>query len=178
MADRTITPTKPSRSDDVLDQAQQIAITEQVKAQFDSLVPKRPLKPSRSDPDPHPQPFLGLGDHYSIPELDKLRSLRSQQSPGLFKEADDPVREDFTETQYYDQMQSIDKQHHTTGNGFIKVAMDGGEENAGDYYPNIKLKGGEAVAVRSNPATNDWVPASPDYDEVYVSSKPKRSESD
>lgn len=49
----------------------------------------------------------------------------------------------------------------------------GEEENSGCYYGNINLDGvgvnGELVAaavVRSNPATNDWVPALPNHDQV------------
>ncbi|KAJ6740394.1 MATERNAL EFFECT EMBRYO ARREST PROTEIN [Salix purpurea] len=74
------TMTKPSRSDDVLDADQQLQITNQIRAQFDSMVPKRPGKPSRSESDTTPTPTSSLSnvEQNNIPELDKLRSLQSQ----------------------------------------------------------------------------------------------------
>ena len=72
--------TKPSRSDEVLDANQQLQITNQIRAQFDSMVPKRPSKPSRSESDTTTTPTSSLSniEQDNIPELDKLRSLRSQ----------------------------------------------------------------------------------------------------
>lgn len=97
------------------------------------------------------------------------------------------AQEEYVETQYYNELHSIDKQHHTvtyqfnhiyvsvlnfwifvlnldffsffeqTGNGFIRVV---GEVGEGGY--DILLQegtGGMAyTGFRSNPATNDWVP--------------------
>lgn len=75
------TVTKPSRSDEVLDTDQQLQIANQVRAQFDSIAPKRPAKPNRSESEsdttpPKPVP----SDADQIPELDRLRSLQSQSS--------------------------------------------------------------------------------------------------
>ena len=74
------TMTKPSRSDEVLDANQQLQITNQIRAQFDSMVPKRPSKPSRSESDTTTTPTSSLSEieQDNIPELDKLRSLQSQ----------------------------------------------------------------------------------------------------
>ena len=73
------TVTKPSRSDEVLDADQQQQITNQVRAQFDSLAPKRPTKPNRSEPDlAITTSNLPPAVDKSIPEVDKLRSLQSQ----------------------------------------------------------------------------------------------------
>ena len=77
------TVTKPSRSDEVLDPNQQQEITNQIRAQFDSIAPKRPAKPNRSESESDITSPPTDADHNSIPELDKLRSLRSQ-SPVLF----------------------------------------------------------------------------------------------
>lgn len=71
------TVAKPSRSDDVLDADEQLRIATQIKAQFDSAAPKRPMKPNRSEPD-SPAPALSIVDPTNIPELDKLRTLQSQ----------------------------------------------------------------------------------------------------
>ncbi|KAH8503302.1 hypothetical protein POPTR_007G049800v4 [Populus trichocarpa] len=181
------TMTKPSRSDEVLDANQQLQITNQIRAQFDSMVPKRPSKPSRSESDTTTTPTSSLSEieQDNIPELDKLRSLQSQ-SPNMFcpaqvlfsAEGANMVQDEFVETQYYTELDSIDKQHHTTGSGFINVVR--GEEHEKNGY-GIQLSsaaaGGKLVSCfRSNPATNDWTP-SPEDDQVFVSSKPNRSES-
>ncbi|KAJ6419809.1 hypothetical protein OIU84_029852 [Salix udensis] len=174
------TMTKPSRSDDVLDADQQLQITNQTRAQFDSMVPKRPSKPSRSESDTTPTPTSSLSnvEQNNIPELDKLRSLQSQSPVLLSVEGANLVQDEFVETQYYTELDSIDKQHHTTGSGFIKVV--GGEEDEKNGY-GIQLSGAAAggrlvSCFKSNPATNDWTP-SPEDDQVFVSSKPNRSES-
>ncbi|KAF9678553.1 hypothetical protein SADUNF_Sadunf07G0046700 [Salix dunnii] len=171
--------TKPSRSDDVLDADQQLQITNQIRAQFDSMVPKRPSKPSRSESDTSPTPTSSLSNiENNIPELDKLRSLQSQSPVLLSVEGANMVPDEFVETRYYTELDSIDKQHYTTGSGFIKVV--GGEEDEKNGH-GIQLSGaaagGKTVSCfKSNPATNDWIP-SPENDQVYVSSKPNRSES-
>lgn len=75
---------KPSRSDEVLDADQQLKISNQIRAQFDSLAPKRPTKPSRSEPDSTTDnPSAPVSTiHQNIPEFDKLRSLQSQSYVG------------------------------------------------------------------------------------------------
>ncbi|EXB59541.1 hypothetical protein L484_009299 [Morus notabilis] len=175
-----LTATKPSRSDEVLDSDQQLKITSQIRAQFDSMAPKRPTKPNRSEPDLSlsPSPVETTIDQ-TIPELDKLRSLQAQSQVVISDEGDTTVTEEFVETQYYRELDSIDKQHHTTGSGFIKVVKEGSEE--GDDQV-IQLREGHFGGVgtapggyRSNPATNDWVPKI-DEDQIFISSKPNRSE--
>uniref|UniRef100_A0A6N2N161 Uncharacterized protein n=1 Tax=Salix viminalis TaxID=40686 RepID=A0A6N2N161_SALVM len=109
------TMTKPSRSDDVLDADQQLQITNQTRAQ------------SESDTTPTPTSSLSNVEQNNIPELDKLRSLQSQSPVLLSVEGANLVQDEFVETQYYTELDSIDKQHHTTGSGFIKVV--GGEED-------------------------------------------------
>ncbi|XP_021273665.1 uncharacterized protein LOC110408868 [Herrania umbratica] len=172
------TVTKPSRSDEVLDADQQQKITNQVRAQFDSLAPKRPIKPTRSEPDSATATsnFPPAVDQ-NIPELDKLRSLQSQSHLKILQ-GDSVVQDEFVETQYYKEMDSIDKEHHTTGSGFIRVVREGGEGNRYD----IQLQNGQGAGnvfnrpiFKSNPATNDWMP-NVEEDQVFVSSKPNRSE--
>ncbi|KAG6767021.1 hypothetical protein POTOM_028200 [Populus tomentosa] len=174
------TMTKPSRSDEVLDANQQLQIANQIRAQFDSMVPKRPSKPSRSESDNTATPTSSLAniEQDNIPELDKLRSLRSQ-SPVLFSaEGANMVQDEFVETQYYTELDSIDKQHHTTGSGFINVVRgEEHEKNGYGIHLSSAAAGGKLVSCfKSNPATNDWTP-SPEDDQVFVSSKPNRSES-
>ena len=142
---------KPSRSDEVLDPEQQAKLAEEIRTHFDSMAPKRPQKPNRSE-----GPFMDGYDLNpsssvdNIPEQDKLLALRSQSQvsiyqpclvfllihrffcsffqhffliggglclfqPISFQESDSSPQEEFVETQYYTELNSIDKQHHTVG---------------------------------------------------------------
>ncbi|KAL7603335.1 uncharacterized protein LOC111896377 [Lactuca sativa] len=170
---------KPSRSDEIIDPDQQLQISEQVRSHFDSILPKRPSKPNRSDPDyiSTVQPSDESVD--TIPEFLKFQTLKSQ-SQGIVSDRNGTVEDEFVETEYYKELVSIDKEHHTTGNGFIKVAK---EENGDDDLYDLRLQIGadgryRDHIVKSNPATNDWIPSSGDcYDQdEYLSLKPNRSE--
>jgi len=73
------TVTKPSRSDEVLDADEQLRIADKIRAQFETLAPKRPVKPNRSESDSStPTPVESTTVDETIPELDKFRALRSQ----------------------------------------------------------------------------------------------------
>lgn len=73
------TVTKPSRSDEVLDVDQQLRIANEIKAQFESIAPKRPVKPNRSEPDSStPTPVECTAVDQNIPELNKFQALQSQ----------------------------------------------------------------------------------------------------
>ncbi|RDX60628.1 hypothetical protein CR513_61214 [Mucuna pruriens] len=167
-----LTATKPSRSDEILDGEEQVRIANQIRAEFDALEPKRPIKPNRSEPDALPQhPAVSLHD---IPELHKFQSLQSRPHHIISSAGVVDAQDEFVETQYYTELASIDKQHHTTGSGFIKAVREGGEGGyeiqLPDTHAQIHLQG-----YKSNPATNDWVPNF-DPHQVFVSSKPNRSE--
>ncbi|KAI3669775.1 hypothetical protein L6452_41173 [Arctium lappa] len=155
---------KPSRSDEIIDPDQQLQIAEKIRSHFDSILPKRPPKPNRSDPDyVSPEP---LSDESidAIPELIKFRSLLSQPQ-GIVSGDYTTVEEEFVETGYYKELVSIDKEHHTTGNGFIKVAREEtGDSGLYDLRLQIGINGRyRDRTFKSNPATNDWVPSSGDY---------------
>ncbi|KAF8012399.1 hypothetical protein BT93_I0526 [Corymbia citriodora subsp. variegata] len=182
MVGQWATVTKPSRSDEVPDEEEQLKIANQVRAQFDSVAPKRPLKPNRSEPDSSSSTVDSSGsfDH-AIPELDKLRSLQSQSPEGLLSAGSGSVdvQDEFVETQYYKELESIDKQHHATGSGFISPLVEGGQNGGYDF--RCERDGFESgrdgkPALRSNPATNDWVPSDA-FRQDYVLTKPNRSES-
>ncbi|CAO2828218.1 unnamed protein product [Amaranthus hypochondriacus] len=169
---------KPSRSDEVVDPEEQLRITHEIKTRFESMAPKRPIKPNRSEPDPDAS--LAHQTHSDpIPELQKLISFKSDHNQvGLGTATGElVVQEEFVETQYYKQLVSIDKQHHTTGTGFIKAVKED-TENGENYelsrlYENGERKGGAFFGCKSNPATNDWIP---NVDQIeYVSTKPSRS---
>ncbi|KAK7307661.1 hypothetical protein VNO77_40909 [Canavalia gladiata] len=170
--------TKPSRSDEVLDADDQLKIANQIRAQFDALEPKRPIKPNRSEPDAFAQhPVDPAASHHNIPELHKFQSLQSHPHAVVSSVGFVDAQDEFVETQYYKELSSIDKHHHTTGSGFINAVREG----EGGYEIQLLASHDDARqahlrAYKSNPATNDWVP---NFDEhqVLVSSKPNRSES-
>ncbi|KAG2411258.1 hypothetical protein I3760_Q016800 [Carya illinoinensis] len=174
-----LTVTKPSRSDELLDTDQQLKITDEIRAHFESLVPKRPLKPNRSESDSSTLTRVDCTPiDENIPELDKFRALQSRSQITLSADGAPEVQDEYVETQYYRELHSIDKQHHTTGSGFIRVV---GAEGEGGHEV-LKLQNGQdgaggvsCIEFRSNPATNDWVPKI-NQDQVFVSSKPNRSE--
>ncbi|XP_045812244.1 uncharacterized protein LOC123906378 isoform X2 [Trifolium pratense] len=177
----TTTTTKPSRSDDVLDIQEQIRITNQIKAQFDAITPKRPIKPNRSEPETQQNDVVdfNFSSHNNIPELQKLESLQSNSQILPSEDGLVDAQHEFVETQYYNKLLSIDKQHHTTGSGFIKAVREGGEDGYEIQLPVRGVDVGENQFrdYKSNPATNDWVP-NLDHEHLdFVSSKPNRSES-
>ncbi|TKY70619.1 hypothetical protein E2542_SST06910 [Spatholobus suberectus] len=169
---------KPSRSDEILDAEEQLRIANQIRAQFDALEPKRPIKPNRSEPDAvaqHPvDPTVSV---HNIPELHKFQSLQSRSHAVISSAGVVDAQDEFVETLYYTELASIDKQHHTTGSGFIKVVREGGEGGYEIQLPDSHVNAAETQlrGYKSNPATNDWVPNSDEY-QVFVSSKPNRSE--
>ncbi|KAL0377854.1 UNVERIFIED_CONTAM: hypothetical protein Sradi_3090900 [Sesamum radiatum] len=177
-----------------LDAAQQLQIYNQVRAHFDSVAPKRPIKPNRSEPDSVSSSISSPDEDIHVPELDKLRSfsinlkfglslfhmLKATNSYVIVPQSTALEQEEFVETQYYKALDSIDKQHHTTGTGFIKAAADHKSGNGYDLQldgrPENDWKYKEMV-FKTNPATNDWIPKFDDYQVEYTSSKPNRSES-
>ncbi|XP_057957858.1 uncharacterized protein LOC131150843 isoform X2 [Malania oleifera] len=176
---------KPSRSDEVVEAEKQLRIADQVRTHFNSVAPKRPAKPNRSESDPsNTSPDVGTFDG-DIPEFHKFQSLQSQSQcqAVISAEGGATVQEEFVETQYYKELDSVDKQHHTTGSGFIKVVKES-SENGYDLHlqgGGRRREDGGRVAVvpcfRSNPATNDWIPAVEEgLQVIHVSSKPNRSE--
>ncbi|XP_028795829.1 uncharacterized protein LOC114751322 [Neltuma alba] len=169
--------TKPSRSDEVLDADERQRIANQIREQFDSLAPKRPVKPNRSEPDPDAQlRHSSTVISQNIPELLKFQSFQSQPHAVFSDEGPKDAPDEFVETRYYEKLTSIDKQHHTTGSGFIKVERMGGDDLK---FQNTQIiNGGETKlpAYKSNPATNDWIP-NIDERQVFVSTKPNRSDS-
>ncbi|KAK2426442.1 LRR receptor serine/threonine-protein kinase SIK1 [Trifolium repens] len=175
-----LTTTKPSRSDDVLDIQEQIRITNQIKAQFDAITPKRPIKPNRSEPETQQNHVdSNFSSHNNIPELQKLQSLKSNSQILHSSEGLVDAQDEFVETQYYNKLLSIDKQHHATGSGFIKAVREGGEDG---YEIQLLARGvdvgeNQFRGYKSNPATNDWVPNLDHEHLEFVSSKPNRSES-
>lgn len=176
------TVNKPSRSDEVVDPEQQLRIAHEVRAHFESVAPKRPIKPSRSEPDPDAS-LAHQSNSGPIPELQKLLSLKSDHHQVVLSTGGEWVEQDeFVETQYYKQLESIDKQHHTTGTGFIKATKERVENGESYEFQRLPENGkdtnkmGAFSGYKSNPATNDWTPSVDEISQVEcVSTKPSRS---
>ncbi|KAK9713586.1 hypothetical protein RND81_06G037500 [Saponaria officinalis] len=169
---------KPSRSDEMIEPEQQLRLAHEVGAYFESIKPKRPTKPSRSEPDPDASLTRDQAYSEPIPELQRLNDLKSQSQVVLsMDEGVGVVQEEFVETEYYRQLETVDKQHHTTGTGFIKIER-GNEKGQNNELQRLSAHGGTFAGngIKSNPATNDWTPSS-DGDDQYrcVSDKPSRS---
>ncbi|CAN6881348.1 unnamed protein product [Brassica oleracea var. botrytis] len=168
---------KPSRSDEVSDPDQQIKNSNEIRAGFDSLAPKRPTKPTRSEPAPL-ESFSTSDQTTDHPEADKFQNLQSQTHGNILHGGGSAaVQDEFLETEYYTNLTSIDKQHHTTGSGFINVVKEDSGEEAVPAAAALDDDGGEKAVYKSNPATNDWIPAAEEDLTSEFSSKPNRSES-
>lgn len=168
---------KPSRSEEILDEQQQWQIAEKIKSHFESLAPKRHRKPPRSEnPDDHYDVEEGEDDPYDEipPELKKYQELKSLSQSLFVRKNGELLPEEFVETDYYKDLNAIDKVHHPTGDAFIKLDCSGSYFRLA-YQEESGLM--ERIPVRCNPATNDWVPAPVDDQETVMaaSSKPVRS---
>lgn len=68
---------RPDRSDQSLPPEEAARIEAEAREYFEKVAPKRPSKPSRSDPSDVRSDSIVSSDLDSIPELDKLRRLES-----------------------------------------------------------------------------------------------------
>ncbi|KAB2038365.1 hypothetical protein ERO13_D03G118800v2 [Gossypium hirsutum] len=159
---------RPNRSDIHLSVEEEAKLEEQTRDYFDHTAPKRHTKPQRSDYSSNYVDALAAADS-GIPEYLEFQRLENDPQKIVYNGSE--VREEFVETEYYKDLNCVDKHHHTTGTGFIKVENDNGRnfnlEPDSDTSCHASCKG--------NPATNDWIPAA--LDAAYVASdKPNRSD--
>lgn len=166
------TGNRPNRSDAHLSKEEEAKIEGETREYFDGLAPRRHTKPQRSeyaaqyvDDLPNDEDDDGV-----IPEYVEFQHLE-QNSEKLVYEGK-KASDEFVETEYYKDLNGVDKQHHTTGTGFIKV--DGTNTAAFDLGP--ESENFHHASSKGNPATNEWTPAPPDMGS-FVSDKPHRSES-
>jgi len=170
-----LTIQKPSRSDEILEAQQQLQIAEQIKSHFESLAPKRHRKPLRSE---SADDYLDVQDDLCDdipPEFQKYQELKSRYGSLFVSKNGERLPEEFVETDYYNDLNAIDKVHCPPGEAFIKLDCNGGSYFRLAYQEDTGVV--ERIPVRSNPATNDWFPAPVDDHSTVmsVSSKPVRS---
>ncbi|BAF17621.1 uncharacterized isoform X1 [Oryza sativa Japonica Group] len=163
--------TRPARSDPHLPPEEAARVEAEVRGYFDSMAPRRPSKPPRSDPSDAGEGGAEADADADLPELRRLRDLEAKPQK-LVLDGGDVNGEEYVETQYYNGLNCIDKQHHTTGTGFIKVERPNGSSF---NVTTVAYSSDSIIRCMSNPATNDWIPSSETV--IPVSNKPSRSDS-
>ncbi|KMT05134.1 hypothetical protein BVRB_7g172830 isoform B [Beta vulgaris subsp. vulgaris] len=144
---------RPNRSDTHLSKEEEEKIAEETKEHFDGLAPKRHTKPQRSE---YSSNYVDANNTATlIPEYVEFQRL--ENDPQEVNNGSQ-VSEEFTETDYYKDLNCVDKQHHTTGKGFIKMENDNGEK----YYISPDTDLAHHASSKGNPATNDWIPSADD----------------
>ncbi|MGJ2543739.1 hypothetical protein ACR8G9_22365 [Salmonella enterica subsp. enterica serovar Paratyphi A] len=160
---------RPNRSDSHVSKEEEAKIEGETREYFDGLAPQRHSKPQRSD---YSSTYVdGVPSSKDvIPEQLVFQQLEHGDSQKLVYNGSE-VRDEFVETEYYKDLNCIDKQHHTTGTGFI--AVDNAEGKSFNLAPDNTT--GCHASSHGNPATNDWIPAANDMVDS-ASDKPKRSD--
>lgn len=163
---------RPNRSDVHLSAEEAAKMEEATRDYFDGVAPKRHTKPQRSDyAETYIDAFTDEQDNNSkeAPEFAEFRRLENDSQKLVHN--GNQVEEEFVETEYYKDLGCVDKQHHTTGTGFIKVETMKGKSFglAPDAVSHCH------ASCKGNPATNEWIPAPADAAN-FISEKPNRSD--
>ncbi|KAL2898807.1 Zinc transporter foi [Bienertia sinuspersici] len=160
---------RPNRSDTHLSKEEENKIVKETKEHFEELAPKRHTKPQRSE---YSSNYVDVNDSFTIiPEYTEFQRLENDQQKEEYKNVSQ-VSEEFVETDYYKDLSCVDKLHHTTGKGFIR--MEDGNGKSYQIAPDLGLS--HHASSQGNPATNDWIPSADDQANL-VSDKPNRSDS-
>ncbi|XVF05391.1 hypothetical protein REPUB_Repub05bG0167900 [Reevesia pubescens] len=166
---------RPNRSDVHLTVEEEAKMEEKTRDYFDEKAPKRHTKPQRSEYSSNYVDAVGAcGDNNdsNIPEYVEFQRLENDPQPQkIVYNGSEVVGEEFVETEYYKDLNCVDKQHHTTGTGFINVENANGRSFS--LEPDSDPSG--HGSCKGNPATNDWIPAASDA-VYFASDKPKRSD--
>ncbi|GAB2285790.1 hypothetical protein Dimus_020228 [Dionaea muscipula] len=188
---------RPNRSDIHLSKDEEAKIAEQTRDYFDGLAPSRHTKPQRSE---YSSRYVDADTIPFPPEYVEFQRLEKENDHQKLVYNGAEVTEEFVETDYYKDLNCIDKQHHTTldlrakdfyrscagsgdkfffsffsvlcqtGTGFIKAESDGECYNIASDRATV-----HHAHTRGNPAANDWIPALAD-EVIQASQKPKRSD--
>ncbi|KAK7301817.1 hypothetical protein RJT34_12693 [Clitoria ternatea] len=161
--------TRPNRSDIHVSAEEEATIEAKTREYFDGLAPQRHTKPQRSDYSSH-YVDINSQNNSSIPEFLQFQRLENDPREKKLVYDGSRVTEEFVETEYYKDLNSVDKHHHTTGTGFIKV-----EKNEKNFHIEPDNDTGCHHSCKCNPATNDWVPTT-STEVGFNSDKPNRSD--
>ncbi|CAI0540499.1 unnamed protein product [Linum tenue] len=114
---------RPNRSDAHLSAEQEAEIEQQTRGYFDGVAPKRHTKPQRSDPSSAQYVDSAAVDgDPSIPEYVEFQRLEWQKLGGGGR-SEEGMGEEFVETDYYQDLNCVDKQHHTVTTATWKKIM-------------------------------------------------------
>ncbi|KAK9940698.1 hypothetical protein M0R45_017344 [Rubus argutus] len=161
---------RPNRSDIHLSSEEEAKIESKTREYFNGVAPKRHSKPQRSDYASQYVDVLSNDEKQEAnPELVEFQRLENDSQKLIVNGSE--VSEEFVETDYYKDLNCIDKQHHTTGTGFIKVHNPSDKGYKLEPDPDTGIH----ASCQCNPATNDWVPDSANTVPL-ASAKPSRSD--
>ncbi|XP_059297685.1 uncharacterized protein LOC132050453 [Lycium ferocissimum] len=164
---------RPNRSDVHVSKEEEAKMEEETREYFDGIAPKRHTKPQRSEySSTYADDIITSSDDGTIPEHLEFQRLENNDPQKLVYKGSSQMTQEFVETEYYKDLNGIDKQHHTTGTGFIKVE----NENGNTYSIGTDSATDSSHVYKGNPATNDWIPSAVD-EANFISEKPNRSES-
>ncbi|GFQ00128.1 60S ribosomal protein l32-1 [Phtheirospermum japonicum] len=152
---------RPNRSDVHLDPDEAEKVEAATRDYFDGVAPKRHTKPQRSEHTSTPYADALSSSDDVIPEYVEFQHLEKDNQKLVYSGG--RVDEEFTETEYYKDLNEVDKQHHTTGTGFIKVDSSNGKGFTLAPDPDNESH----PSSRGNPATNDWIPTPPTTTDMY-----------
>uniref|UniRef100_A0A7C9D906 Maternal effect embryo arrest 59 n=1 Tax=Opuntia streptacantha TaxID=393608 RepID=A0A7C9D906_OPUST len=146
---------RPNRSDIHLSKEEEETIEEETREYFDELAPKRHSKPQRSE---HSSHYVDANTRSDIiPELAEFQRLENDPQKLDYNNGNQAA-EEFVETDYYKDLNCVDKQHHTTGTGFITM-----EDNGNAIGKNYSIEPDLGIihhdSCKGNPATNEWIPS-------------------
>ncbi|XP_014518016.1 uncharacterized protein LOC106775406 [Vigna radiata var. radiata] len=161
---------RPNRSDVHLSAQEEASLEAKTRDYFDGVAPQRHTKPQRSDYSTQYVDAFSNTPKSSIPEFVHFQQLQNDPQEKKLVYNGSEVADEFVETEYYKDLNSVDKHHHTTGTGFIKV-----EKSGESFHIEPDNDTGCHHSCMCNPATNDWVPAT-SIEVDFNSDKPNRSE--
>ncbi|KAI9195988.1 hypothetical protein LWI28_020055 [Acer negundo] len=168
---------RPNRSDVHLSKDEEAKIEGETRDYFDKLAPKRHTKPQRSEYSSKYVDALARDDDDDDDDDNKdfnteiARFQRLENDTQKLVYNGSKVTEEFVETQYYKDLNCVDKQHHTTGTGFIKME----DANCKGFGLALNTNTSCHDSCKGNPATNDWIPSANDMVN-FSSDKPNRSD--
>ncbi|EPS71570.1 hypothetical protein M569_03189, partial [Genlisea aurea] len=161
---------RPNRSDDHVSTEAAAELEAAARQYFDEAAPKRHTKPQRSEYSSSYADALADGDDGAIPEYAQFQQLEKDDTQTLIFKGSSAA-EEFSETEYYADLNGVNREHHTTGTGFISTENKNGEGFSLDSDTSSECH----AASSGNPATNDWIPAATTKVVDLVTGKPSRS---
>ncbi|XP_020525922.1 uncharacterized protein LOC18439074 isoform X2 [Amborella trichopoda] len=167
-----------NHSDKLTPAEQQVSAVEQVRTHFDSIAPWRPRKPNRSEPEsltPAEQQMSAMQQVRT--HFESIAPRRPRKPNRSEPDSSDQGEEDEEQYLFVPELHKLQalKSLSQIGKGFIRVEEDG---NRRGFFQlgGSTTEASRAIRVRSNPATNDWIPNHDEEERVPTSTKPGRSE--